>query len=265
MKVIDLTDEHLDSYLLCLEDWSDEIKEAGNYKKEWYNNMKDKGLRVKLALDDTGEVGGMIQYFPIEYSWVEGKDLYFIGCTWVHGYKKGRGNFQKKGMGKAMLQAAVEDAQLLGSKGIVAWGLSIPVWMKASWYKKHGFIPVDKNGFLGELILWIPFSEDAIAPKFIKPKKKPETIDGKVTVSCLINGWCPAINLSCERIKKAAKEFGDDVIINEIDTFNRETFQEWGISDAVFIDGKKVRTGPPPSLDKLRKKIRKKVSKLNYH
>lgn len=262
MRVIDLTEEYKNLYFLCLEDWSDEMKEAGHHKEKWYEKMKDKGLRVKLAKDDNGVIGGLIQYFPIEYSWVEGKDLYFISCVWVHGYKKGRGNFQKKGMGKALLKAAEEDVKNLGAKGIVAWGLSIPVWMKASWYKKQGFIPVEKNGFLGEMLLWKPFSDDAVPPKWIKPKKKPEKTNGKVSVSCFVNGWCPAMNISYERVKKASLEFGKKVDILEIDTFDRKNFNEWGISDAIYIDGKKVRTGPPPSYKKLKKKIGKKIKKL---
>ena len=67
MKIIVLTEEHKKLYFVCLEDWSDEIKEAGDHKENWYIKMKDKGLCVKLALDDNGEVGGMIQYVPIEW------------------------------------------------------------------------------------------------------------------------------------------------------------------------------------------------------
>ena len=263
MKVIDLNEEHKSSYLVCLEDWSDEIKEAGNIKEQWYDKMKEKGLRVKLAVDDQGVVGGMIQYFPIEHSWVEGKDLYFISCIWVHGYKHGRGNFRGQGMGKAMLKAAEEDVKTLGSKGLVAWGIPLPVWMKASWYKKQGYQPVDQKGFLGEVLLWKPFTEDAERPVWIRPKKKPgKSTSGKVKVTCLNNGWCPAQNLACERTKKAAAEFGDKVEMEIIDTSNDETIRQWGISDSIYIEGKKVRTGPPPSLEKLRKTIRKKVDKL---
>jgi len=87
MKVINLTEAHHNLYFCCLEDWSDEIKEAGNHKELWYDKMKDKGLAVKLAMDDNGEIGGMIQYLPIEHSIVEGRELYFIHCIWVHGQK----------------------------------------------------------------------------------------------------------------------------------------------------------------------------------
>jgi GNAT superfamily N-acetyltransferase len=260
MKIIDLKEEYKSSYLVCLEDWSEEIREAGSIKEKWYDKMKEKGLRVKLALDDNDVVGGMIQYFPIEHSWVEGKDLYFIGCIWVHGHKEGRGDFRGKGMGKALIKAAEEDVKALGSKGLVAWGIPLPVWMKASWYKKQGYKPVDQKGFLGEVLMWKPFAEDAVPPKWIAQKKKPaKPLNGKVKVTCLNHGWCPAQNLSCNRIKKAAAEFGDRVEVEEIDTFDKQTFDEWGVTDAIFIDGKKVRTGPPPSMDKLRKQITKKL------
>lgn len=65
-----------------------------------------------------------------------------------------------------------------------------------------------------------------------------------------------------ERAKKAASEFGDKVVFRKIDTFNRNVFLEWGIADALFIDEKQVRTGPPPSYKKIRKLIAKRVKAL---
>jgi len=259
MKIVDLTDDRKELYFFCLEDWSEEMKEAGDHKRAWYEKMKDQGLGVKLALDATGEVGGMIQYAPIEHTFVEGQDLHFIYCIWVHGYKKGRGNFQKRGMGKALLKAAESDAKEKGAKGMVAWGISLP-WMRASWFKKQGYTKVDKQGI--QVLLWKPFTNDAIPPKWIKKKKKPETTPGKVMVTSFVNGWCQAQNIVYERAKRAAAEFGDKVVFQEIDTFERPTLLEWGIADALFIDNKEVRTGPPPSYKKIRKLIARKVSKL---
>jgi len=259
-RVIDLTPEHEDRYFICLEDWSDDMKESGNKKQLWYNRMKDRGLRVKLALDDQGVVGGMIQYVPIEYSVAEGKDLYFINCIWVHGYKQGRGDFRKKGMGKALLNAAEEDVKNMGLKGIVAWGLSIPVWMKASWFKKHGFKKVDRQSIM--TLVWKPFTADAVPPKWIRKKKKPEKIPGQVTVTAFVNGWCPAQNLAYERAKRAAAELGEKVVFSEIDTFEPSVCRECGMGDALFIDNRQVRTGPPPSYKKIKRKIEKRLKKL---
>ena len=65
-----------------------------------------------------------------------------------------------------------------------------------------------------------------------------------------------------ERAKRAAAELGDQVVFQVIDTSDREVFKEWGISDAVFIDDKELRSGPPPSYEKVKKRIAKKVKKL---
>ncbi len=258
-EIINLSEKHLQTFFVCLEDWAEEMKEGGDHKQQWYERMKDKGLGVKLAVEDD-TVCGMIQYVPIEYSFIEGKDLYFITCIWVHGYKKGIGNYQKRGIGKSLLKAAEDDVRSRNAKGIAAWGISLPFWMKASWFKKHGYARVDKYGT--GILLWKPFTEDAAPPKWIRTKKKPEKSEGKVNINAFINGWCPAQNLVFERAKRAAAEFGDQVEFKGIHTFDRDTFSEWGISDGLYIDGKEIRTGPPPSYKKIRKKIAKRVKKL---
>ncbi|MCL7475803.1 MAG: GNAT family N-acetyltransferase [ANME-2 cluster archaeon] len=260
MNVIDLTDEHTPLYLLCLEDWSEEIKEAGTRKEAWCGRMKERGFRVKLALDDAGEVGGMIQYGPIEHSFVDGTGLYFIYCIWVHGNKEGRGNFQKKGMGKALIKAAEDDARDRGAQGMAAWGMLFPFWMKASWFRKQGYSKADRMGI--SVLLWKPFTDAAEPLRWIRQKKKPGTVSGKVTVTVFVNGWCQALNMVFERAKRAAAEFGDVVVFREIDTTDRAVFMEWGISDALFIDGKEVRIGPPPPYEKIYKLISKRVRKL---
>jgi len=260
MRVIDLTEEHERLYFVCLEDWSEEMKEAGDHKETWYRKMKDRGLRVKLALDDQGQVGGMIQYIPIEESFAEGRDLYFVNCIWVHGYKKGRGNYQKRGMGKALLRAAEADAKTLGANGLVAWGVALPFFMKASWFKRQGYTRVDRQGM--QVLLWKPFADDAVAPKWIRPKKKPKAVPGQVTVTAFLNGWCPAQNLVFERANRAASELGDKVVFQGINTFDRQLLLEWGIADGLFIDERQVRTGPPPSYKKIRRMIAKRVKKL---
>jgi len=262
MQVIDLNDSNKDLYFVCLEDWSEDMKEAGNHKEIWYNKMKDRGLRVKFAIDDNGIIGGMIQYAPIEHSFVIGKDLYLIYCIWVHGHKQGRGDFRKHGMGKMLLSAAENDVRELGAKGIVAWGLSIPVWMKASWFKKRGYQKVDSLN--GQILLWKPFSTDAEAPAWIQPKSDLDfgLEPDKVVINAYKNGWCPVQNILFERTKRAATEYPDQVVFREIDTFEKESIIKYGLSDAVFVNKKSVRNGPPVSYRKIQKILRKNVNKL---
>jgi GNAT superfamily N-acetyltransferase len=262
MKLIDLDESHLNLYFVCLEDWSDEIKEAGHHKEVWYHRMKNRGLRVKLALDDQDTVAGMIQYVPIKYSFAEGVDLYFINCIWVHGHKQGRGNFQHRGMGKALLNAAEADARELGAKGIVAWGLIVPVFMRASWFKKQGYRRVDRQGI--QVLLWKPFTSDATPPKWLPSNGKPQLEVNKVTVTAFCSGWCPAQNIAMERARRASADpqFADKVVFREINTFDQADFLRFGAADALFVNQKPVRTGPPPSYEKLRKVICKAAKKV---
>jgi GNAT superfamily N-acetyltransferase len=260
MKIIDLAPEHEGIYCQCLEEWSDEIREAGGHKHDWYAKAKGRGLRVKLALDDSGTVGGMIQYVPIDQSPAAGEGLYFILCVWVHGHKEGRGNFQKKGMGTALLQAAEDDARKLGARGMAAWGVLLPFWMRASWFKKHGYKKADQQGMMA--LMWKPFTADARPPAWVKAKKKPQAEAGKVVVTGLLNGWCPAMSMVHERARRAVAELGDKVEFREVRTDERAVFLEWGMTDALFIDNKEVRNGPPPKYEKIKKKIAKKLKKL---
>lgn len=261
MKIIDLEKKYVDSYLCCLEEWSDEMKESGDRKREWYDKMKDQGLRVKLAIDEKEKAIGMIQYLPSEKSFIEGPGLYMILCIWVHGYKnKGVGNRQNKGVGKSLLKAAEEDAWSQGAKGMAAWGLAIPVWMRASWYRKNGYVKADRIGL--QSLVWKKFHEDATAPKFIRPIKKPEILAGQVRVCCFNQGWCPAQNITFERTKKAALDSGEKVSFELIDTTNADVQKEWGYSDCIFIDGKEMGTGPPKSYGKIKKKIERRVRRV---
>jgi hypothetical protein len=66
-----------------------------------------------------------------------------------------------------------------------------------------------------------------------------------------------------ERTKRAIAEYGDKVVFQGIDTSERDAFLEWGIVDSVFVNGKRIRGGPPPSYERIRKIIAKNVKKLN--
>ena len=261
MKIIDLTPKNEKLYFVCLEDWSDEMKEAGNHKAQWYKKMKPKGLRVKLAQDESGAICGMIQYLPIEHSFVSGKGLCFVLCIWVHGHQQGIGNYQNQGYGKALLAAAEADARAFDYKGLVVWGLAVPVFMQAAWFKKQGYTKINQKGVT--VLLWKTFSGDAEPPHFVSPKKKVEKTKGKVTIHAFRFGWCPSADITYERIKRAASHFGDAILLKEYDTTKEEIWDEWGIRDALYIDTKLINTGPPPSYDHIYKLLRKKAKRVN--
>ena len=258
MEIVDLAEDKKDLLCQCLEDWSEEAKESGPKRRQWLDRNQKLGLRAKLALDDRGVEGGMIQYGPIEHSFVDGSGLYFIYCIHVHGHKQGRGDFRGHGMGKALLKSAEDDARALGALGMAAWGVALPLWMKASWFRKHGYRKVDRSGV--SVLLWKPFSTEARPPRwFPATDKQLEPIAGKVNVTAYSSGWCLASNLVYERAKRAAAEFGDAIAFREVDTSDRSAVAEWGRSDAVFVDGRNLQKGPPVSYKKVHKAIAKRV------
>lgn len=94
------------------------------------------------------------------------------------------------------------------------------------------------------------------------PTREPERIPGKVNVTAFCNGWCMAVNLVYERAKRAAAELGDPVVFREIDVSTREAVAEWGTADAVLIDGKNPQKGPPPSYERIRSMMVKRLRVL---
>jgi len=201
----------------------------------------------------------MIQYLPIEESFIKGEGLYFILCIWVHGYKQGIGNRQGEGIGSELLAAAEADAQSRGATGMAAWGLWLPVWMKASWFKKHGYKVADREVI--SLLVWKAFTANAAKPHWIRQRKSVPLIKGKVAVHAFLNGWCPAQNEIYEHARRACEELGEPVVFIRYDTTDPEVFAEWGISDGIFIDGKSISHGPPISYEKMINKIMGRVKK----
>lgn len=260
MEIVDLSERHQASYFACLEEWSEEIAEAGDHKARWFDKMRDRGLRVKLALDEDGREVGMIQYLPIEQALALGEDLYMVLCVWVHGYPQGVGDQQGHGIGAGLLAAAEKDAAELGAKGMAAWGVAMPFWMKASWFKKHGYRKADRTGI--RVLLWKPFTADAKSPRWIADGPIPERVDGQVSVTAFMSGWCPASNVVFERAKRAAANLGDKVVFKSIDTSERADLVRFGHSDDVFLDGKRLQRGPPPSYHRIHAAMEKRVRKL---
>jgi len=261
MRIIDMADEHVPKFFCCLgEDWKD-IEDAGDRKRLWFKKTKSRGLRVKLAQDDSGILTGFIQYLPIEHSFIDGHGLYAIVCMMVHGPESSLGNMRRKGFGKALLTAAEEDARSLGTKGIAAWGLDADYYMPASWFKKQGYVETDRRGI--SVLLWKPFVDHAVPPRFFKLEVKlPKPAPGKVNVVEFVNGWCPSANVTLERAKRASAEFGDKVAYREIDTLERSAFMEWGRYEGLYIDGEDIWFGPPKPYEEIKGLLEERVSRL---
>lgn len=260
MQIRDLTDADFQRYQCCLEEYEPLLDPGKPYKAEWYNDLKNKGLRIKLAVDDDAEIAGFIHYAPIEQTPIRGQNLYFVYCIWVHGHKLGIGNRQQRGLGKALLEAAENDAKCLGAKGLVAWGLRIPVWMKAAWFRKHGYKVADKKGMMA--LVYIAFSADCPKPAFPKPRKKVPKARDRVIISDFICGWCTYTNVTHAHAARIAAEYPADVELMTYNLRDPTIREEWGIGETLFINGKEIRMAPPLSYEALKAKVEKQIQKL---
>jgi GNAT superfamily N-acetyltransferase len=261
-RIIDPDKKNLKSFFVCLEDDSPDMKEAGNHKECWYNKLKSRGLGVKLAVDMQGRAVGMIQYIPSEYSLAGDQGFYFVSCIWIPRRKSRSQNYRHMGMGRALLKSAEKDVKQKGASAMLAWGVSLPFFIKASWYKKQGYRVIDHKGI--QVLLWKPFLEGLTPPRWIPQTKKPQAAKhpGKVTVSVFLSGGCPVGNIHYERVKRAAEDFPGKVVIETIDTLDKDTIAEWGITDAVYVEDNCISWGPPQAYEKIRAKLAHAVRKI---
>jgi len=49
MRIVDLEDRTKPVFCQCLEDWSDDVREAGDRRCQWVDRFTPRGLRAKLA------------------------------------------------------------------------------------------------------------------------------------------------------------------------------------------------------------------------
>jgi GNAT superfamily N-acetyltransferase len=259
MEIMDLAPGLEPLYCRCLanEGWP---WQTGVARKEaWYRELAARGLSVKLARDENGTIGGMIQYAPTECSFTELKGAYFVYCIWIPDPKKGT-SLRGRGIGKALLAAAEADVRQRKGKGLAVWGMRLPFWMKASWFKKQGYRPVDRLGMA--VLLWKPFTPDAEAPRWDRPRKLPELLPGRVVVAAFTTGWCPVANTSLEYARQAASRFPGRVVYREYNTRDPAVLAEWGMTDTVLLDGKPLVKGPPLAYETIEKKIAARVKRL---
>jgi GNAT superfamily N-acetyltransferase len=233
-----------------------QLRSGRECKSMWTALMEHKGARIKLAVNDTEQAVGMIQYLPVHYTRVLGHNMYYIQCIWVHGYEQGIGNKQGRGVGTLLLRAAEKDARELSANGMAAWELSVPQYLESSWYQKNGYIEADR--LLYDTLLWKPFTDNAQAPCWLRPHKIPQPVPGQVTVTALVTHWCPELS-DAHLAQQVADEMGERVVYKRIDTTDPDVLHEWGIESAMYIDAERIYAGltdyPPPSYGVIKDKI----------
>jgi GNAT superfamily N-acetyltransferase len=161
-EIIDITPENEKEYdLFCKK--SKKKEEGYQAKLSWFQERFREGLRMKvLYVNDRGKMTsrGFIEYIPGEYSWrvVNAPNYLVIHCLWVVG------QWKKKGFGRMLLNACLDDAKQNEKAGVAAvtnegtWATNRKIFLK------NGFELVD-NAPLGFELLVKRFGDSPL-PSF---------------------------------------------------------------------------------------------------
>ena len=141
MEYINLNLDNIDNEHICCAIGDKKHQIGVCEKKEWIKNKLKDG-HVFRKLNDRGKT--FIEYESVETSWVpiKGSNYMYIYCLWV------AGSFKGKGIGKELLEYAIEDAKDKGMSGICTL-VSIkkkPFIGDKSFFEHFGFEVVDSKG-----------------------------------------------------------------------------------------------------------------------
>ena len=260
MSAIEIRDmEKPDEYFVgtCAhENESDEKDACGWRRTAWLRVMYPEGARVKVAFLD-GERIGFLYVMPIEIApWGPlGKDLMVVPCLLV---KK---EAEREGVGRALLKAAEEEARQQGKKGVASIGYFSDLWfMPASMFERYGYTAAAHDG--DTAIMWKTFDDSAETPRFLTPSYEYKPVPGKVVVDLFWHPFCTTIDVEAQRVREVVEEFGDEVILNEFCSEDREVLLKYQTPRAIYINGEEIGWGYEAPKDGIRDKINEALKKV---
>ena len=200
-------------------------------KKEWIKNKLKDG-HVFRKLNARGKI--FIEYEPIETAWVSinGKNYMYIYCLWV------AGSFKGKGIGKELLEYAINDAKTKKMSGICTL-VSLtqkkkPFIGDKKFFEHFNFEVVDTINDYELMVLKFETSE---IPKFTDSAKKM-TIDSN-DFTIYYSNECPYVEYEVKELSEYAKEKNIKLNFIKIDSLDKAKnapciFNNW----ANFYQGK---------------------------
>jgi predicted GNAT family acetyltransferase len=184
MNFITLDNSNIKTEHICCAFSDKKCIESYEKKKRWLKQEFDNGYTF-YRLDERAKV--FIEYGPAEKAWlpITADNFLNINCFWVSG------KYKKSGLGKILLQKAIDDAKRDGKNGLVTVvGKKKYHFMSdGKWFMKQGLeiIEETKDGF----VLLVKYLKDLeVKPKFNACAVKGECPEKKGLVAYFSNR-CP--------------------------------------------------------------------------
>ncbi len=228
-EYINLDLNNIDSEHICCAIGDPKHQAGVDKKKEWIKSKLKDG-HVFRKLNARGKI--FIEYEPIETAWVPivGKNYEYIYCLWV------AGSFKGKGIGKELLEYAIEDAKEKKMNGICTLVSSKkkPFFGDKKFFLHFGFKVVDT---IGEYELMALSFNDKDTPKFSDSARKME-IDSK-DFTIYYSNSCPYVEYEIKELSDYANAKGIKLAFVKIDTLEKAknvpcVFNNW----ANFYNGR---------------------------
>lgn len=171
MAYIKLNTENISNEHICCAISDKKCSEGYELKKQWLGREFSNGHSFR-RLDERAKV--FMEYSPAETAWipVTAPEYLMIGCFWVSG------KYKRQGHGKSLLKQAMEEGIEQGKAGLVTvvGKKKFHFMSDTKWFLKQGFKECDSNE-AGFSLLYLPFKDDAVLPRFNEPAKKGECPD----------------------------------------------------------------------------------------
>ena len=228
-KYINLTAENIEKEHICCAIGDPKHQDGVDRKKEWIKKKLKDG-HVFRRLDARGKI--FIEYEPIETAWIpiSGKNYEYIYCLWV------AGSFKGKGIGKELLEYAIDDSKKKGKSGIctLVSKKKKPFIGDKKFFEHFGFKVVDSIADYELLALQFKTGE---TPKFNENARNMTIKDQDFTI--YYSNECPYVEYEVKELSDYAKEKKIKINFIKIDTLEKAKnapciFNNW----ANFYKGK---------------------------
>ena len=194
-KYIILDEKNINEEHICCAIGDPKHQEGVDKKKKWIKSKLKDG-HVFRKLDDRGKI--FIEYEPLKTAWVpiEGKNYMYIYCLWV------AGSFKGKGIGRELLEYAIEDAKKKKMSGIctLVSEKKKPFIGDKKFFEHFDFKVVDT--IEDYELMALEFDKKEI-PKFTESAKKMEIDDKDFTI--YYSNECPYVEYEVKELSEYAK------------------------------------------------------------